>query len=93
MTDRPTVALFSLTAFLLTLAFLGSRLQGAGSFRAADAHPRAVLVRRVYLTNVVEQAPAGAGGATSGGATVSQSVSGSALPYPAAAPAPVTRTS
>jgi hypothetical protein len=93
MTDRPTVALFSLAAFLLTLAFLAGRLQGGGSFKAADARPREVLVRRVYLTNVVESATAGAGGSSTGGETVSQSVSGSALPYPAAAPAPVTRTS
>jgi hypothetical protein len=95
MTDRLTVALFALAAFLLTLAFLGYPLHGLGAPRAADARPHEILVRRVYLTKVVERVPAtGAGGSSKDGATVSQSVSGSSsLPYPVATSAPVTRTS
>jgi hypothetical protein len=87
--DRVTVALFSLAAFLLVLALLGTQLSRAGSTHAAAR--TSVLVRRVYRTTVVERVlPAGSGG--SGGTSISQSASGSsaAPPLPAA---PVTRTS
>jgi hypothetical protein len=86
MTDRPTIALFSLAGFLLVLALLGSQLGVIG--HAASARPREVLVRRVYETTVVERVP---NSAKAGSSTVTQSVSGStSIP---AATAPVTRTS
>ncbi len=88
MTDRPTIALFSLTGFLLVLALLGSQL-GVG--HSASSRPREVLVRRVYQTTVVERVPRSvAAGSSTGSSTVTQSVSGSTS-IPAAAP--VTRTS
>jgi len=86
MTDRPTIALFSLAGFLVVLALLGSQL-GVGG-HAASARPREVLVRRIYQTTVVERVPRSA---TAGSSAVTQSVSGSTS-IPAAA-APVTRTS
>ena len=86
MTDRPTVALFSLAGFLVLLAVLGSQLAAKG--HAASTRPREVLVRRVYQTTVVERVPRSA---TAGTSTVTQSVSGSTA-TPAVA-APVTRTS
>jgi len=90
MTDRPTIALFSLAGFLVVLALLGSQLGGGG--RAASARPREVLVRRIYQTTVVERVPRSAAASPStGSSTVTQSVSGSTS-IPAAA-APVTRTS
>ncbi len=89
MTDRPTIALFSLAGFLLVLALLGSRLGVVG--HAASARPREVLVRRVYQTTVVERVPRSVtAGSSTGSSTVTQSVSGSTS-IPAAAP--VTRTS
>ena len=58
--DRITVALFSLAAFLLVLALLGTQLSQAGSSHAAAR--RRVLVRRIYETTVVERVlPAGVG--------------------------------
>jgi hypothetical protein len=86
MTDRPTIALFSLAGFLVVLALLGSQLGVAG--HAASARPREVLVRRIYQTTVVERVPRST---TAGSSTVTQSVSGSTS-IPGAA-APVTRTS
>jgi hypothetical protein len=87
--DRVTVALCSLTAFLLVLALLGAQLSHAGSNRGAAR--RSILVRRIYKTTVIERVlPAGVGGP--GGTSVAQSVSGSSsgsLP----STAPVTRTS
>lgn len=89
--DRVTVALLSLTAFLLVLALLGSQLSHAGATHAPP-RTRAVLLRRVYRTTVVERIlPAGSGG-PSGGTSVSQSESGPAGPLAPPA-APVTRTS
>lgn len=86
--DRITVALFSLAAFLLVLALLGTQLSQAGSSHAAAR--RSVLVRRIYKTTIVERVlPAGVGGA--GGTSVTQSVSGSSSG--SLLPAPVTRTS
>jgi hypothetical protein len=88
MTDRPTIALFSLAGFLVVLALLGSQLGVVGH---AGARPREVLVRRVYQTTVVERVPRSVAiGASTGSSTVTQSVSGSSS-IPAAAP--VTRTS
>lgn len=90
MTDRPTIALFSLAGFLVVLALLGSQLGVAG--HAASVRPREVLVRRIYQTTVVERVPSSAkAGSSAGSSTVTQSVSGSTS-IPAAA-APVTRTS
>jgi hypothetical protein len=86
--DRAAVALFSLAAFLVVLALLGTQLRHTRSTHA----PRALVVRRVYRTTVVERVlPAGAGG-SAGGASVSQSVSGSGAEPPLPA-LPVTRTS
>ncbi len=81
-----TVGLFSLAAFLLVLALLGSQLRSAPS---THAHRTAVVLRRIYKTTVVERVVPAAS-AVRGGTSVSQSVSGSS-----AAPiaAPVTRTS
>ncbi len=87
--DRVTVALFSLAAFLLVLALLGTQLSRAGSNHAPAR--RSVLVRRIYKTTIVERVlPAGVGGA--GGTSVTQSVSGSS-PGSLLGAAPVTRTS
>ena len=44
MTDRPTIALFSLAGFLVVLALLGSQLAVGG--HAAPARPREVLTLR-----------------------------------------------
>jgi len=88
--DRITVALFSLTAFLLVLALLGTQLSRASSLKAPARTP--VLLRRIYATTVVERVlPAGVGHA--GGTSISQSVSGSSSGSLAVAAAPVTRTS
>ena len=85
--DRISLGFFSLTAFLLVLALLGTQLQAP---RPAAARPRPVIVRRVYVTTVVEKVPAGAS-APSPRSTVTQS----ATPAPTSAPAPavVTRAS
>lgn len=89
--DRVTVALFSLAAFLLVLALLGTQLSQASSKTTAR---RTVLVRRIYKTTVVERVlPAGVGGpGGAGGTSVTQSVSGSSTGSLLGA-APVTRTS
>jgi hypothetical protein len=88
--DRVAVALFSLAAFLLILALLGTQLSRAPSAKASAR--RAVLLRRVYETTVVERVlPAGVGGA--GRSSVTQSVSGSRSGLPLSTAAPVTRTS
>jgi hypothetical protein len=86
--DRITVALFSLAAFLLVLALLGSQL---GSAHGGPARRVQVVVRRIYRTTVLERVlPAGAGPAA--GTTVTQSGS-SPLPVESAPAAPVTRVS
>ncbi len=84
MTDRLTIAMVSLAAFLIVLALLATQLGHAGS-----THPtaRAVLVRRVYETTVVERVPASS--AARSASSVTQSVSGSGEPLAT----PVTRTS
>lgn len=84
MTDRLTIAMASLAAFLIVLALLATQL-GHADTRHSSA--RAVLVRRIYETTVVERVPAAS--AAHGTSSVTQSVSAAG-----AAPAtPVTRTS
>lgn len=80
--DRLTVILLSLGMFLGLLAVLADELRGSSSNA-----PRAVLVRRIYVTRVVETIP-GPGPATS----ISQSVSSSGSAYPASS-TPTTRSS
>lgn len=84
MTDRLTIAMGSLAAFLIVLALLATQLG-----HASPTHPsaRAVLVRRIYETKVVERVPAAS--AAHGTSSVTQSVSAAGAP-PAT---PVTRTS
>ena len=79
--DRLSVGLFSVAAFLLIFALLGSQLGGA-----AASHPasHAVLIRRIYRTTVVESVPPSARGGASGGASVTQSASSTSEPLPAA---------
>ncbi len=84
MTDRLTIAMGSLAAFLIVLALLATQLEHAGT-RHASAH--AVLVRRIYETTVVERVPAKSSARSTN--SVTQSVSGTgSLPA-----TPVTRTS
>ena len=84
-TDRVTVALLSVAAFLAVLALLGTQLRGAAAH--APAH-RVVVLRRIYRTTIVETVHGGA----PGGPSVTQSVSSSGgAMTPTAAPA--TRTS
>ena len=93
--DWPTIVMFTVAAFLATLAFLETQLQTHSPTRTADARPREVLVRRVYRTTVIERVLASrAGGPT--GQTSSQTVSGSpsiVSPAPTAAVPILTRTS
>ena len=81
--DRLSVILFSLAAVLVVLTLLAHQLN-AGPTTAAR---RAVLVRRIYRTTIVESVP-GPGSGTS----VSQSVSSSGSSVSSLA-APTTRTS
>jgi len=84
--DRLSVVLFSLTAFFLVLALLGSQLGN----RSHGAAPHALLVRRIYRTTVLERVI----GASAGGAANTTSVSQSAAVSGGYSPAPVaTRTS
>lgn len=82
--DRLTVALFSLAALLLVLALLA--MHAAHRTHAAAARPVA-LVRKVYLTTVVERVPARS---HAHGGAFTQSVSSLGAPSVAA---PTTRTS
>jgi hypothetical protein len=83
--DRLSLALFSLTAFLLVLALLGTQIAPP---KPPPAPPRPVIVRRIYVTTVVEKVPAGVAAAAPR-STVTQT----STPAPAP-PAPVaTRTS
>jgi hypothetical protein len=87
--DRLAVAGFSLTAFFLVLALLGSQLRGSAA--ATPKRPPSVIVRRVYLTTVVEWVPAGAPARTPPTRSVTQTVSAPSAP---AQPRPVvTRSS
>jgi len=87
--DRLTVALLTVSAFLLVLAMLATQLRAA----PVPARHRVVLIRRIYETRVVQtqggQGAAGAAGAA-GGNSVTQSVSSSGA---ATAAAPTTRAS
>jgi hypothetical protein len=83
--DRLTVVLLSLAAFLSVLALLGAQMRAAAA--SHPRAPRAVLVRRIYQTTVVETT-AGAG---AGPPAVTHSVSSSGGGSIVAAPA--TRTS
>ena len=72
--DRVTVALFSLAAFLLVLALLGTQLSQAGSSHAAraDASWSAGSTRPPSSNGFCRR-----GSARAGGSSVTQSVSGS----------------
>ena len=84
--DRLTVALLTVSAFLLVFAMLATQLRAA----PAPAHHRVVLIRRIYETRVVQtQGGQGAAGAA-GGNSVTQSVSSSGA---TTAAAPTTRAS
>ena len=78
--DRLSVALFSMTAFLLVLALLGTQFAPP---KAPPPEPRPVIIRRVYVTTVVEKVPAGMS-APPARSTVTQS----RTPAPASAAAP-----
>jgi len=84
MTDRLTIAMGSLAAFLVVLALLATQLG-----HATPTHPsaRAVLVRRIYETTVVERVPAASAARST--SSVTQSVSAAGAPIAT----PVTRTS
>jgi hypothetical protein len=82
--DRLSVALFSLAAFLVVLTLLAGQLRLAGGSRAGHM----IVVRKVYVTRVVETVVGVRGGGTS--VSRSQSTSGSAS---SAYSVPRTRTS
>jgi hypothetical protein len=84
VTDRVTVILLSVAAFLAVIAGLAHQLPAA---KHPDPRPPALL-RKVYRTTVVETI-AGGGGA----ASVTQSVSGSSSSSSATPSAPTTRVS
>jgi hypothetical protein len=83
MTDRVTVALATLAAFLVALAVLAHQLRAA---TVPSAPHRVIVMRRIYRTTIVDDGVAGARG---GASTVSVSTSGGG----AAPAAPTTRTS
>lgn len=84
MTDRLTIAMVSLAAFLIVLALLATQLSHAGPSRPSA---RAVLLRRIYETTVVERVPASSSARNT--SSVTQSSSGAVT----ATQAPTTRTS
>jgi hypothetical protein len=84
--DRLTVALLALAGFLTVLALLAAQLNSdAVNVRAS----RAIVLRRVYETRVVETI---SGPGSRGGRSVTQSVSSSGSSYTSGA-APSTRSS
>lgn len=83
--DRVTVMLFSLAAFLAVLAVLISQL----AITTVAQRRAAVIIRRVYRTTVIETVVGGHTGRT----TVSRSTSSSGGPPATPAPAPTTRAS
>jgi len=88
--DRVAVGLFSLSAFLVVLALLGTQLVHPHATPSRASTP--VLVRRIYRTTVVERIVSASSRGTGRG-SVTQSVSGSNS-IPSFTPtAPVTRTS
>lgn len=87
--DRVAIGLFSLSAFLVVLALLGTQLVHA---HANPSRATPVLIRRIYRTTVVERIVPASSRSRSG-SSVTQSVSGSSA-IPSSTPtAPVTRTS
>ena len=85
--DRVAVALLALAGFLAVLALLAWQISSSASNLGTR---RAMVLRRVYETTVIETIPgSGAGG---GGSSVTQSVSSSGSSYTSVA-APTTRTS
>jgi hypothetical protein len=76
--DRITVMLITLAGFLAVLALMAGQLRGNV---AVHANPPVVL-RRIYITRVVETVPASA----RGGSSVTESVSSSGTSSPAAGP-------
>jgi hypothetical protein len=81
--DRTTVALFTVSAFLVVLGVLISQMH------TPPARPKIVVVRRVYRTTVVETVLGQRGGGTS----VSQSSASSGSVPTAVVAAPTTRVS
>lgn len=82
--DRLTVVLFSVAAFMVVLALLAHQLPPTSYRRSNPVH----VLRKIYRTTVVETI---AGGSGHVGTSVSQSVSSSGTSGTAAAP--TTRTS
>jgi hypothetical protein len=80
--DRLTVALLALAGFLAVLALLASQLRTA----SPTPLPRLAVLRRIYVTRVVETVPGG-----KGASSVTQSTSSTGS-YRSAAP-PTTRSS
>ena len=80
--DRLTVMLFAVTAFLVVLGVLISQMH------TPPTRPRVLVIRREYRTTVVETVL----GQRAGGTSVSQSSSSSGS-LPAASAAPTTRVS
>ena len=76
--DRITVMLITLAVFLTVLALLAGQLRANVGVRA---HPQLVL-RRIYITRVVETVPASA----RGGSSVTQSVSSAGTSSPTGVP-------
>lgn len=88
MTDRVTVLLGGICAFLVVLAVLATQLPAAPA-----SHPwRVLVVRKVYRTTVVETIDPAPGPAVTS-TPVIQSVSSSGAAAVPAAAAPTTRTS
>ena len=88
--DRLAVAGFSLAAFLLVLALLGSQMRNSAA-ATIPKRPSSVIVRRIYVTTVIERVPAGTPASAPRARSVTQTVS---TPRAPAQPAPVaTRTS
>jgi hypothetical protein len=86
VTDRLSISLFSLAAFLAVLALLAGQIRAASE--PSKPHP-VVVMRKIYRTTVIETIKSGSGPT---GTSVSQSVSSSGGGAPAMA-APTTRTS
>ena len=81
--DGVTVGLFSVAAFLLVLALLGTQL---GRARAPRSARPTIVVRRIDRTTVIESVLPAASAGAPGTTSVVQSVSGSPAPAIPAAP-------
>jgi hypothetical protein len=84
--DRLTVALLTLTAFLLVLAVLAGRLRAAP---AAAPTRHVVVLRRIYRTTIIDDSRSAGAGESSSSVSVSTSGGGGG----ATPAAPATRTS